>query len=137
MKTSYKGQCLCGSITFEVDKIQKKMGHCHCSMCRKFHGAAYATYGEARSEHFNWLSGEKRLKTYEAYNGTRRQFCSTCGSSLRFIPSNDTGEFVEFALGALDTNIPHKPDAHVYTKYGANWCEISDQLPRFEEGRKS
>ena len=46
--STYKGLCLCGSIKYAVDKIEPKMGHCHCSMCRKFHGAAFATFGEAK-----------------------------------------------------------------------------------------
>ena len=43
----FKGSCLCGSIQYEVDRIDSKMGHCHCTMCRKFHGAEFATLGEA------------------------------------------------------------------------------------------
>ncbi len=38
------------------------MAHCHCSMCRKFHGAAFSTYGEAKIENFKWLQGEGFLK---------------------------------------------------------------------------
>ena len=41
-----KGQCLCGSIQYEIDKVEPKMAHCHCSMCRKFHGAAFSTFAE-------------------------------------------------------------------------------------------
>ena len=49
MKTSvempYKGECLCGAIKYEVGAIVSKMAHCHCTMCRKFHGSAYSTLG--------------------------------------------------------------------------------------------
>ncbi len=131
----YKGQCLCGEVKYEVAKIEPKMGHCHCSMCRKFHGAAFATLGEALAENFRWVSGEELLKTYLAENGTRRQFCSNCGSSLTFAASDDNGELVEFALGTLDTEIPLKPDAHIFTGHGAEWYEITDQLPQHKDGR--
>ena len=47
-----RGTCLCGGIVYEVNALEPKMGHCHCSMCRKFHGAAFATYGEAKRENF-------------------------------------------------------------------------------------
>jgi hypothetical protein len=53
------------------------------------------------------------------------------------VPSNDTGELIEFALGTLDSEIELKPDAHIFTRYGANWLEITDKLPRFKEGRTS
>ena len=132
-----KGQCLCGLIKYEVSKIEERMGHCHCSMCRKFHGAAFATLGEAKAHNFKWISGENHLKSYVAPNGTIRKFCENCGSSLIFVPSNDTGELVEFSLGTLDSDIDLKPDAHIYTAFGAKWFEISDDLPRYSEGRDS
>ena len=133
----YKGQCLCGSIKYAVDQIEPRMAHCHCSMCRKFHGAAFATYGEAKTNSFHWLEGKEFLKSYLAPNGTNRKFCGICGSSLIFVPSNDTGEVIEFALGTLDSEIELKPDAHIFTGYSANWHEITDHLLRFTEGRRS
>ena len=137
IENKYQGQCLCGSIKYEVTKIEEQMGHCHCSMCRKFHGAAFATFGEAKSENFRWVTGKNFLKSYIATNGTTRKFCENCGSSLIFMPANDDGKLVEFSLGTLDTDIELKPDAHIFTKFGANWYEASDDLPKFSEGRDS
>ena len=133
----YKGQCLCGLVRYEVDKIEPKIGHCHCSMCRKFHGAAFATYGEAKTDNFHWVAGKERLKTYLAPNETKRQFCENCGASLTFAPANDTGEIVEFSLGTLDSNIEIKPDVHIFTDYAAGWYEVSDSLPQFTGDRSS
>ena len=39
------GSCLCGSIRYTLDRPIEEIDHCHCSMCRRFHGAAFATYG--------------------------------------------------------------------------------------------
>ncbi len=133
----YRGKCLCGGVQYEVTHLGAKMGHCHCTMCRKFHGAAFATYGEARAEDFRWLSGEDLLESYRADNGTVRRFCRCCGSSMTFAASNDDGAVVEFSLGTLDTDIPHRPDAHIFVDYKANWNEIVDGLPQFAEGRQS
>ena len=133
----YQGQCLCGLIKYEVDEIEPHMGHCHCSMCRKFHGAAFATYGEAKADNFHWVTGEEHLKTYLAPNGTKRLFCDNCGSSLTFVPSNDTGELIEFSLGTLESEIELRPNAHIFTNYRASWYEVSDDLPQFTEGRDS
>ena len=57
MPESYQGSCLCNAIRFEVDEFEPQTGNCHCSMCRKFHGAAYATLAEARQDHFDGLPG--------------------------------------------------------------------------------
>jgi len=133
----HKGQCLCGAIKYTVDKIEANMGHCHCSMCRKFHGAAFATFGEAKTKNFHWVKGHESLKTYQAENGTQRKFCNNCGSSLIFVPSNDTGELVEFTLGTLDSLVDVKPDAHIFTSHAASWYDITDQLPQYADGRNS
>ncbi|CZF82321.1 Putative glutathione-dependent formaldehyde-activating enzyme [Grimontia celer] len=135
--SSYKGRCLCGQIQYEVDHIEPQMGHCHCSMCRKFHGAAFATFGEAKAENFRLTKGEDKLKVYVAENGTKRTFCENCGSSLLFEPSTSDGSLVEFTLGTLESDIPLKPDVHIFKKYKAQWYDITDELPQFDEGRLS
>ena len=135
MSDPYTGQCLCGAIRYEVDEIEPRMGHCHCSMCRKFHGAGFSTLAEAKSENFRWTTGESLLASYKASNGTVRRFCKECGSSMTFAPSNDNGKLIEFTLGTLDGDIDLRPDAHVFTGFKANWVEIHDDLPQYEAGR--
>ena len=54
MAKSYSGQCLGDSIKYEVDRLESNMAHCHCPVCCKFHGAAFATFGEDKSENFRW-----------------------------------------------------------------------------------
>jgi hypothetical protein len=142
MKNSpYTGSCLCGLIKYEVDEIGSKIGHCHCSMCRKFHGSAFATIAEARVEHFRWVAGESSLASYEAENGTVRKFCSQCGASMTFAPSVDMGELIEFSLGTLDSKSEFKlelvPDAHIFVGSKASWFDVSDDLPQFDAGRNS
>lgn len=133
----YHGQCLCGEIQYEVREFSPRMGHCHCSMCRKFHGAAFATYGEVKPPDFHWIKGEATLSDFTADNGTTRSFCKHCGSSLTFRASNADNSIVELALGTLDTPIPHQPDAHIFVANKASWHTISDKLPQFQAGRTS
>ena len=133
----YFGQCLCGTIKYQVDALEPKMGHCHCSMCRKFHGSAFATYGEATRENFHWLAGEDSLQSYKGHNDTVRRFCKNCGSSLTFAEANSDGSIIEFALGTLDSDIGERPDVHIFTDYKAGWFEITDDLPTFKDERES
>lgn len=100
------------------------------------HGAAYATFGRVRREHFRWLSGEDRLRAYRADNGTVRRFCADCGSSLSFAPANDDGRYVEVALGTLDGELEQRPDAHIFIGSKANWVEPCDGLPQYVEDRR-
>ena len=137
MTSPYRGSCLCGQIRFEVDVFAPLTGNCHCSMCRKFHGAAYATIAEAKRRHFRWTAGEELLKDYTADNGTTRRFCRQCGSCLTFSSPRADPELVEIALGAFDDEVPVTPDAHIFVGSGANWARPDDDLPQFEAGRDS
>ena len=137
MNEPYKGQCLCGSVKYEVDEFSPRMAHCHCSMCRKFHGAAFATFGEASLGDFRWIQGEEELQTYTADNGTARQFCRRCGSSMTFSSPNSPKDMVEIALGTLDSNLEMSPDAHIFVGSKASWSEIHDALPQYLGSRKS
>ncbi len=131
----YFGSCLCGEIRYSVDEIGDKMAHCHCTMCRKFHGAAFATFGSARSDDFHWIKGEEFLKEFVASNGAKRFFCEKCGSSLIFAPSVNEENIVEFTLSSLDSDLTLEPDAHIFTNYAVSWFHLSDELPKFPEGR--
>jgi hypothetical protein len=106
-------------------------------MCRKFHGAAYATIGSVLAENFRWISGEIAVKAYTAENDTVRSFCANCGSSLFFSSPNLANNIIEVALGVFDDDIPVIPSAHIYVASGANWTVIADDLPKYEAGGNS
>jgi len=137
MTKHYRGSCLCGKIRFEVDRFAPQTGNCHCSMCRKFHGAAFATIAEARSQHFRWTAGTDLLKGFTADNGTIRRFCSNCGSSLTFASPAADPDLIEIALACFDDEVPVKPDAHIYVASGLQWAQPQDDLPQYENGRDS
>lgn len=135
MNGPYEGGCLCGVVRFEIDAFEPEIAHCHCSMCRKFHGAAYATFAGVRRAHFRWISGEEALKAYTAPNGTTRTFCDRCGSSLLFSSPRASEDIVEVALGAVDGDPPVAPNAHIFVDSGARWARPRDGLPRYRRGR--
>ena len=137
MTKKYKASCLCQAVQFEVDRFDAQAGHCHCTMCRKFHGAAFATLGSAPAAHFHWIQGESDVKAYTAENGTVRSFCQHCGTSLFFATPNFAGDSIEIALAVFDDDIPVQPNAHIFVDFGANWVVATDDLPKFSAGRQS
>jgi hypothetical protein len=137
MANAYQGSCLCAAVVFEVDEFGSQAGHCHCSMCRKFHGAEYATIVGVPRSSFRWLSEQDTLKEYLAPNGTIRTFCKQCGSSLFFSSPRADPDVIEIALGVFDGPVPVVPDAHIFMDSAANWTLGRDGLPHFAEGRTS
>src|SRR5919198_3537468 len=74
------GRCLCGEVAWEAPGPLEFMSHCHCSRCRKSHGAAFATYCMAAVETLRLTRGEDAIVRYESSPGMRRPFCRRCGS---------------------------------------------------------
>jgi hypothetical protein len=132
-----KGKCLCGEIEFEASTIEPKIAHCHCSMCRKFHGAAFATLGTVKLENLTWVKGVEALAYYQSDNGTVRQFCQHCGSSIAFeCQWNRDNNSIEMALAVFDEIETLSPDAHIYTSSKVDWYESDNKLQCFKEGRE-
>ena len=137
MTDQFHGGCLCGAVRFEVDEFLPQAAHCHCSMCRKFHGAAFATLASVEIINFRWLQGETSLRSYTAENGTVRTFCKNCGSSLMFASPGALGNQIEIALGTIDDDVPVQPSAHIFLKSAPGWLTCTDDLPHYEAGRDS
>lgn len=135
MTKRYKGSCLCGQVTFDVTGFSDKAAACHCTMCRKFHGAAFGTLVEV--EGLRWLSGELMLKDYVGNNGTVRKFCNHCGTSLAFLARGASNSELELAIATFDDEIQVKIDAHIYTDYKASWFDLPGDIPHHKEGRES
>jgi hypothetical protein len=124
-----RGGCLCGAVRYEVDGPLTEVGNCHCSMCRRFHGAAFATYAKVNTDDFRWLNGQELVAVYETSPGNGWAFCRTCGSSLG-LPRD--GKLGSLALGALDAAPGVRPAYHMFVGSKAAWHEITDALPQYD-----
>ena len=128
--SSVSGSCFCGSVRFHFELPSKWCAHCHCSMCRKVHGAGYVTWVGFESSHFQLEGGENALTWFESSTGASRGFCSTCGSSMLFKSERWAGE-LHVALGCLDEPIDRQPQAHAFHDSHVDWMPLDDALQIF------
>jgi len=124
-----KGSCLCGTVRYETSVPLEHIDHCHCSMCRRSHGAAFSTYGRVPKEAYRVTSGESNLKAYASSDAVVRSFCDRCGSSLLFQHAA-LPEYNFVAVGTLDEDPGTKPEAHIFVESKASWYDITDDLPQ-------
>lgn len=124
------GSCLCGAVRYEITGTPGRTGHCHCSICRKSHGAAFVTWAMVEPGQFRWTSGAELVAAYESSAQRARCFCSRCGSAL---VSTLGGNVMEVALGTVDGDPGVRPGEHIFVGSRAPWYEIADALPQFEE----
>lgn len=130
--TEIGGSCLCGQVRYKITGPLERPLNCHCSMCRKSHGAAFRTRAAVRSADFVWLAGEHLLTRYQSSADEYRTFCSLCGSNLVTM-FDSTPEWLGFPFGTLDDDPGVKPELHVFVGSKAPWHDITDELPQWKE----
>lgn len=122
-----KGSCLCGAVSYEITGSFEAIGNCHCSICRKSHGAAFVTWGIINPSQFRWTSGENLVQAYESSPARQRYFCQKCGSPLVSAHSESVTEVV---VGTVDGDPGKRPSEHIFVGSKAPWYEITDTLPQ-------
>ena len=131
METRLSGRCLCEAITYElVDPSFARVDNCHCSRCRRTHGAAFGSYAIVDSGQFRWLSGADLVAKFESSPDTYRCFCSECGSPLAAFNGD---KLRGITLGTVDGDPGCRPRQHIFVGSKAPWFEITDDLPQFPE----
>src|SRR5512146_1352890 len=115
-----KGSCLCGAVRYELDGELGPITCCHCSMCRKAQGTAFATNAPVDAARFRLLSGEEVLRAYRSSPDKIRTFCSKCGSPIYSRHDARPGT-LRLRIGTLDTPVSAGPTAHIFVASKAPW----------------
>src|SRR5210317_1840770 len=97
------GHCECGRITFEIDGEINDFSHCHCSQCRRLHGAAFASFAGVEKASFSYLSGAQELVHYASSPTHSRVFCRHCGSNI-LVELESEPENLYITLGTVEGN---------------------------------
>lgn len=127
----YTGKCLCGSVEIKVSGPIRDIIHCHCSLCRKNSGTAFATNGFVQATEFEVVEGRSLLSTFSFKPGRNRHFCSQCGSPVYSSNEQDPSRY-RLRLGILDSDIQERPISHNFVTSKANWEDLDANLPRYE-----
>lgn len=123
-----KGGCACGGIQFQIDRV-RSLTHCHCTICRKLTGAAFASYAHVERDDFRLISGLDLMVRYESAPSSFRNFCRRCGS---LVPGHAPYlKTISVPAGLLDDDPGVRPKLHVFTASKAAWHCINDDLPKY------
>ena len=130
-KRQVTGACLCKAIEFSTSLPSKWCAHCHCSICRKEHGAGYVTWVGFDKHQVSFNTGKDELAWYESSPGAMRGFCRTCGSSIFFKSERWAGE-LHIALGCINEPIDRQPQANVFFDRHVNWMPVDETLKQVD-----
>ena len=129
--TTANAQCLCGDVKLEATLPSLWAAHCHCSLCRRAHGAAFVTWIGMEAAQCKIGDLSQRLQWYESTPGAERGFCSHCGSMMFFRSTRWPSE-LHIALAHFTTAVDREPQMHVHWADHVPWADVDpgDGLPR-------
>ena len=123
------GGCLCGAVRYESDAEPYGAAVCHCTVCRRAHGAPMVGWFSLREDDLR-LTGE--LGEVRSSGHAVRRFCRACGTQLLFDDSRCPGE-IDVAAATLDDPSLIRPRFHIWTRSQLPWVRLDDGLPAYPE----
>lgn len=126
-----KGECLCGKIHYEYNGATGNLVHCHCSRCRKWHGAAFRSRMVVKQDGYRLIQGQEYLAQYQATPNVIKTFCKNCGSSLATIyPLRDN--LLGLPIAGCEGKLDRYQEFHIFTGSKAQWWQITDDAPQYK-----
>jgi len=134
-QNALRGGCNCGAVRYEIAAKPLAVIACHCTSCRRQSGAAFSVNLVVRADVMSiegdlasWLDPDT-----ESGAPIERQFCATCGSPIRSVPTA-APKMIALKAGTLDAPERFAPVMHIWTRSALPWASIPEGLPRFEKG---
>lgn len=124
-----KGGCHCGAVRYEMSSDVMHHTLCHCSSCRKASGAPAVSWALVRNDQ---IKIEGQPKSYASSEGTRRLFCSACGTSLFYINESIFPDMIDVQSATLDDPDAIPLMAQIQTAERIGWMAQLHTLRSFE-----
>lgn len=122
------GQCLCGTVRFEIQYPARWAWHDHSRASRIAHGAAYATYVGSWTKRFRLTGGEDAIACHEDKEaGTTRSFCAHCGTPLLYERARSP-HMINIPRTLFATRVGREPRYHLRISELQDWTYSGEPL---------
>ncbi|QLC25730.1 GFA family protein [Parasphingopyxis algicola] len=120
-----EGRCLCGAVTVTATPARPHIGACHCAMCRRWGGIAFAGVQCGENVAF---TGEEHIARYASSAWAERGFCKRCGTNLfyRFTPANN----YSLTAGLFDDTGALTLDEQIFIDEKPDWYDFAQDTPK-------
>jgi hypothetical protein len=119
------GGCQCGAIRYALYAPPEGAHLCHCRMCQKAVGGAFAALAPVRRADFAWTRGKPA--TFASSSAAARDFCADCGTPLTFRYLHK--DWIDVTIGSLDRPAETPPRLHYGIESRLPWLDSLDRLP--------
>lgn len=117
-----QGGCQCGALRFHISAGPARATLCHCRMCQRASGNAFAPLYEVPDGRISW-SGQP--KEWASSNLATRGFCDICGTPLYYRSQGTT----EIMAGTLTPDFPYRPHDNYGVESRMDWVATLHSLP--------
>jgi hypothetical protein len=126
-----EGGCQCGAVRYALYVAPQNAHACHCRMCQRAVGGAFALLAGAPKADFAWTKGEPAM--FASSNLAERGFCRACGTPLSFSYNLPEARFY-VTIGSLDD----AEQAPILRQYGVesrlSWVKFCEGAPEEATG---
>lgn len=136
MSTLYQGSCSCSAVRVQLVSSPLNVFNCHCSICRRGSGAAFATYAVFPGKHLEIVAGDDELVTAVAGEHGLRHFCRRCGTTVYGLHSLRPGICL-IPVGVLEQADRLVPRANVFCDSALPWTFRLAEIPGYPAGFKA
>ena len=119
------GGCLCGKIRYRVTG-DPRVHYCHCDMCRRATGSAFAVLAWLRSAGVSWQSEEPTYRRSSPL--AQRGFCRACGTPLTLAYDAAVDE-IALHVGTFDNPAELEPQYNYGSAQRLSWVCCGVDLP--------
>ena len=118
------GRCFCGAVNWRATSDPKVVHYCHCSMCRRWTGAPFATLVWFPRDAIVWTGP---AASFRASPIAVRTHCAVCGTPLSL--AYDGRDDIALTIGSLDNPQSFGPSHHYGVEGRLPWVDIGKGLP--------
>lgn len=129
------GSCYCGSIKYQAEVHEDRVGICHCRDCQIFSGSAFRMAAIVELARFEFTAGTPNYfdKTADSGQTRRMAFCGECGTHICAIPGNaEQGfGFVTLRLATAEEFGNFRPSLEAFCSSRVPWLKAIEGTTEF------
>ena len=127
---NHEGGCACGHVRYRVESAPLIVHCCHCTVCQRQNGSAFAVNALVEADRVRILQGDVVDIEVPSPSGANQRIsrcprCQVAVWSNYLVMRGGIGELVRFIrVGTLDDPARMPPDVHIYTSSKQPWVEL-------------
>ena len=128
-----EGGCACGDIRYRIEAWPMFVNGCHCTLCQRQTGTAFATNAMIERRFVVLLAGTPETVTVPSASGQGQTIlrCPRCWIAL-WSHYGGAGDNIAFLrCGTLDQPASLAPDAHIFVSTKQSWLPLPEGVPSY------